>query len=155
MYKRQPTPRSDFSPVPTPAPLRPGSSGLIPSSLTPLPTSRSLILPSAELQESRLCYFPPLPPPAVCQDVLQSTSTSTSISTPRLPRPSFRLPTTQGNPGPSTFLKAARQESSHSLKDNDSSSAPRPVHSVSAYNRSGLNTCDLCSGSVARMTVRF
>ena len=147
-----PTPRPGPSPAPTPVLHRLESSGPTLSSSTLLRTSQSSTPPSALPPDSQLSNFPPLPPPADCQGAPRSTSISTR---PRPLLPSSRLPTTRGSPEPSTSSRVARQESTPFLEDSALCSAPRPVHSVGAYNRSGLRACDQRSGSVARMTVHF
>ena len=152
-----PAPRSRLSPVLIPALPTTMSSVQTPSSSNLPLSNRSSTPLSAGHQASQLSNFPPLPPPAACQ--VAPPSTSTNINTPRRPLlrpPSSPLPTTQGTRGPSTILKADQQASTLSLPSNSASRyAPRPVRSVSAYNRSGIKACDLRSGSVARMTVRF
>ena len=104
-----------------------------------------------------LCNFPPLPPPAVCRDVLPSTSTP--IHRRLRPRRSCPLPTTPGSPELSTSSRVAQQGSTLSLnpltEDSAARSVVRPVHTVDDYHRLGLAACDDRPGSVSRLIVRY
>ena len=167
------TPARRLTPNPVRTPVLPlrGSSERIPSSSTvrrsPLCSTLRSVSPAPQLSSSsplptpldnRLCNFPPLPPPAVCRDVLPNTNTPTRRLLP--PLRNYPLPTTPGSPGRSTSSRAVvRQEStlslSPSIEDSDARSVVRPVHSVSDYHRSGLAACDDRPGSVSRLIVRY